>query len=453
MNLRSIRKFFAVIFLIVAGFNAKAQPTSGKVIDQVVGVVGNKIVMLSDLDAQYQQYLAQGNYASDAVRCQVLDQLMLTKLLVHYANIDSVEVSDGQVDGELEKRIAYFTEQFDGSTEKLEEYYQKSVPEIKDEFRPLIKEQLQAQAMQSKITGKAAASPADVKDYYNSIPKDSLPLISSEIEYAEIAFKINISKAEKERVKERINEIRERILKGEDFSTLAVLYSQDNGSAKAGGELGYVPRGQYVPEFEAAAFKLKKGEISEVVETKFGYHIIQMIDRRGEQINVRHILIKPDLGNEDLLKTKAHADSVAYMVRDKQISFEDAASKYSDDADTKASGGNVVNPQSGNTRFETSQVDAMVFFQLDKMKEGEISNPSLVTTKDGTQAYKIFMLKKRSKPHVANLTDDYQRIQQAAMQTKQSRLMDDWVLRKRKSTYIRLSDDFNTCTDLKKWIN
>ncbi len=453
MNLKFIHKLFATAILSLSVFIACHAQPSNNVIDQVVGVVGNKIVMLSDLDAQYQQYLAQGNYANNEIKCQVLDQLLLTRLLVHYATVDSVDVSEGQVDGELEKRIAYFTEQFGGSTEKLEEYYQKSIPEIKDEFRPLIKEQLQAQAMQSKITGKAAASPADVKDYFNSIPKDSLPLINSEIEYAEIAFTITISKQEKERVKQRITEIRERVLKGEDFSTLAILYSQDNGSAKQGGELGFVPRGQLVPEFEAVAFKLQKGEISQVVETKFGYHIIQLIDRRGEQINVRHILLKPDLGSEDLLKTKEHADSVAYMIRDKQISFEDAAAKYSNDVDTKSSGGNVVNPQSGNTRFETNQVDAMVFFQLDKMKEGEISNPSLVTTKEGTQAYKIFMLKKRSKPHVANLTDDYQRIQQAAMQNRQVKLLDEWIARKRKTTYIRLSPDFNGCADLKKWVN
>ena len=267
-------------------YTAKAQQ-SGAVIDQVIGVIGNKIVMLSDLESQYEQYLAQGNYASESARCDALDQLMLTRLLVHYANIDSVMVSDAQVEGEMEKRIAYFTEQFGGSTEKLEAYYQKSIPEIKEEFKPLIKEQLQAQAMQQKIVGKASASPAEVRDYFNSIPKDSLPFINSEIEYAEIAFKIKISEEEKNRVKARLEEIRNRLLKGEDFATLAILYSQDAGSAKQGGELGFVPRGQLVPEFEAVAYKLKKGEISPVFESKYGFHIVQLIDRRGESINVR----------------------------------------------------------------------------------------------------------------------------------------------------------------------
>ncbi len=452
MTLKCIQnKIFTASLFLTISIPALAQPQN--VIDQVVGVVGNNIVMLSDLEQQYQQYLGQGNYGSNAVRCDVLDQLLLSKLLVHYAILDSVEVSDAQVESELDKRINYFVEQFGGQTEKLEEYYQKSIPEIKDEFKPLIKEQMQAQAMQQKITGKATASPAEVKEFYNSIPKDSLPFINSEIEYAEIASKINISNEEKQAVRNRLTELRQRILKGEEFATLAVLYSDDKGTAKDGGELGFVPRGQYVPEFEAAAFKLKKGELSEIVETKFGYHIIQMIDRRGEQINVRHILLKPVVGSEDLLKSKTQADSIAYKIRAGEITFDDAAIKYSADEQTKLNGGNVVNPQSGNTRFETSQVDAMVFFQLDKLKEGEISTPALITEKDGTQSYKIFYLKKRTTPHVANLVDDYQRIQTAAMQTKQNRLLDEWVTRKKKTTYIQLSKDFVLCDDLKKWIN
>jgi peptidyl-prolyl cis-trans isomerase SurA len=429
-----------------------AQP-SGDVIDQVIGIIGNKIILQSDLEAQYQQYLAQGNYAEDESRCEVLDQLLLTKLLIHYANIDSVTVSDGQVEGEIEKRIAYFTEQFGGSTEKLEEYYQKSIPEIKDEFKPLIKEQLLAQTMQQKIIGKASASPADVKAYFNSIPKDSLPYINSEIEYGEIAFRIAISQAEKNRVRERLDGIRNRLLKGEDFATLAILYSQDAGSAKNGGELGFVPRGQFVPEFEAVAYRLKKGEISPIVETKFGFHVLQLIDRRGETINVRHILLKPEVSNEDLLTTKAKADSVAFKIREGQLSFDEAAQKFSDADDTKNNGGNVVNPQTGTTRFEANQIDAMVFFQIDKLKEGEISNPSLITSRDGAQFYKIFLLKKRTKPHVANLTDDYQRIQQAALNHKQAKLMDEWIVRKKKATYIRIDPEFRSCKQMEKWIN
>lgn len=452
MNLKYINKTILAITLAINCFTSNAQQ-SGAVIDQVIGVLGNKIVTLSDLETQYEQFLAQGNYASESARCDAMDQLMLTRLLVHYANIDSVMVSDAQVEGEIEKRIAYFTEQFGGSTEKLEAYYQKSIPEIKEEFKPLIKEQLQAQAMQQKIVGKASASPAEVRDYFNSIPKDSLPFINSEIEYAEIAFKIKISEEEKNSVKARLEEIRNRLLKGEDFATLAILYSQDAGSAKQGGELGFVPRGQLVPEFEAIAYKLKKGEISQVFESKYGFHIVQLIDRRGESINVRHILLKPEVNNEDLLRTKALSDSVAFMIRDKQLSFEDAAIKYSDAEDTRSNGGNVMNNATGNTRFEANQIDAMVFFQLDKIQEGEISNPALITTRDGSQYYKIFLLKRRTKPHVANLTDDYQRIQLATMQHKQAKLMDEWIARKKKSTYIRINPEYISCDELKKWVN
>lgn len=452
MILKYINRTFLLLMVFIMPSLLYAQK-SDTVIDQIIGIVGNKIILQSDLEAQYQQYLAQGHYKDESAKCDVLDQLLLTKLLIHYANIDSVTVSDAQVEGEIEKRIAYFTEQFNGSTEKLEEYYQKSIPEIKDEFRPLVKEQLLAQTMQQKIIGKASASPADVKAYFNSIPKDSLPYINSELEYGEIAFKIAVSDEEKNKVKARLEEIRTRLLKGEDFATLAILYSQDAGSAKNGGELGFVPRGQFVPEFEAIAYKLKKGEISPIIETKFGYHVVQLIDRRGETINVRHILLKPEVSNKDLLATKAKADSIAFDIRSGKMKFEDAAIQFSDADDSKNNGGNVVNPATGNTRFEANQVDAMVFFQLDKLKEGEVSNPALITSREGTQYYKIFLLKKRTQPHVANLTDDYQRIQQAALSHKQAKLMDDWIVRKRKSTYVRIDPEYSHCEEIKKWSN
>lgn len=440
-----------ILILLLVQLKAVSQPAPN-VIDQVAAVIGNKIITHSDIEAEYLQYVANGNYGGNNVKCQVFEQLLMNQLLVYHAIVDSVEISEGQVEGEIDKRIAYFIEQF-GSEEKMEEYYKKSIIEIKEEFKPVIKEQMQAQMMQSKIVKNVASSPSDVKAFYNSIPKDSLPYVNAEIEYAEILLDIRISNEEKQSIKNRLAEFKQRVQKGEDFSTLAILYSQDPGSAKNGGELGFVPRGQLVSEFEVAAFKLKPGEMSDVVESKFGFHLIQMIERRGEQINVRHILLKPTISSADLLMEKNRADSIADAIRSNKISFADAALKHSSDESTKSNGGKVVNRESGNTRFETNQVDATVFFHLDKLKKGEVSEATLTTTKEGKQVYKIYLLINRTQPHVANLTDDYQRLQTAALNQKQQKAMEEWVKRKRKSTFIQVSDSYKYCDSIQNWMN
>jgi peptidyl-prolyl cis-trans isomerase SurA len=334
----------------------------------------------------------------------------------------------------------------------MEEYYKKSILEIKEEFKPVIREQMQAQMMQSKIVKNVIPSPADVKAFYNGIPKDSLPYINAEVEYAEIILDIKVSNEEKQSIRTRLEEFKSRVQKGEEFSTLAILYSQDPGSAKNGGELGFVPRGQLVSDFEAAAFKLKPNEMSEVIETKFGFHIIQMMERRGEQINVRHILLKPSVSSADLLKSKNTADSIADAIRTNKISFADAALKFSADENTKSNGGNVVNRESSNTRFETSQVDATVFFQLDKLKKGEVSEAILSMTKEGKQVYKIYLLKNRTQPHVANLSEDYQRLQTAALNQKQTKTLEDWIKRKKKTTFIQITPDYTYCSGVKEWM-
>lgn len=446
-------KFIKVtlLLLLITKVKLLAQPAAN-VIDQVAAVIGNKIITHSDVESEYLQFISGGNYGGTDVKCRIFEQLLMNKLLVYQANVDSVEVTEDQVEGEIDKRISYFIEQF-GSEEKMEEYYKKSLVELKEEFKPVIKEQMQAQMMQSKIVKSAAASPADVKSYYNSIPKDSLPYINAEIEYAEIVFDIRVSNEEKQSIKNKLNEFKERVKKGEDFSTLAILYSKDPGSAKQGGELGFVPRGQLVPEFEAAAFKLKPGEMSDVIETKFGYHLIQMVERRGEQINVRHILLKPSVSSSDLLSEKNRTDSIADAIRSNRISFADAALKFSSEETTKSNGGNVVNRESGNTRFETSQIDATIFFHLDKLKKGEVSEAILTTTKEGKQVYKIYLLKNRTQPHVANLTDDYQRLQAATLNSKQQKMLEDWVKRKKKSTFIQIADDYKYCDNTKNWMN
>ncbi|MFM2191009.1 MAG: Peptidyl-prolyl cis-trans isomerase SurA [Bacteroidota bacterium] len=449
MNLKysATKLIFALAF---APMMALAQPKE-QIIDQVAAVAGSKILLKSEIEAQYQQLILQGAKDDGDLRCRVADQLLLNKLLLNQAILDSVEVNDGQIDGELDRRINYMIGQL-GSQTKLEEYYEKSIPEIRDEFRPLIKDQLLTQNMQGSVTKNVNISPADVRDFYNSIPKDSLPFINAEIEYGQIIIDVPVSDEEKKRVKERLEGYRKRVLNGEDFATLAILYSQD-GSAKNGGELGFVGRGDFVPEFESAAFRLRAGEVSEVVETKFGFHLIQMIERRGEQINARHILIKPTFGAEDIAKAKAKADSLHAQILAKTISFGDAAQKYSSDTDSRYNGGNVVNPRSGIARFEADEVDPGVFFQLEKMNIGEIAAPAQSLSAVGNTAFHILYLKSRSTPHTANLTDDYQRIQEAAQTQKENEVLEKWVNQKQKTTYIHVANEYSSCASLKRWLN
>lgn len=443
-----VKGTFLVVLLFFSGtVIGLAQP--GTVVEAIDAVVGNKIILKSDVEVSYQQYISQGNYGSQEVKCQVLDQLLLNKLLLNQASLDSVEVTEAQIQGELESRISYFIQQI-GSEEKLEEYYKKSIPEIKDEFRPLIQDQLQIRAMQAKISKNATASPSEVKAFYESIHPDSLPYINAELEYAQIDKRIPLGISEKKEVKEKLEAYRQRILKGEDFSTLAVLYSQD-GSAKNSGELGFTNRGDLVPEFEAAAFKLKPGEVSPVVETKFGFHIIQMIERRGDQINVRHILLKPKVTDEEVRKIGLIMDSIAGLIKSGKLSFSEAAYKFSDDNDTRYNGGVVINNQTGNTHFEPDQVDPTVFFILDKLSAGEVSSPVLTQAAEGDQLYRMLMLKSRTSPHKANLVDDYQKLQAQTIIEKQNKIMEEWVQKKVKTTYIKISDDYKTCENLRYW--
>jgi peptidyl-prolyl cis-trans isomerase SurA len=442
----------ALMLLMIPGMPVMAQPGNEKVIDQVAAVVGSNIILLSDIENQYQQLIQQTTLRGDELRCKILDQFLLNKLLLHQAGVDSVDATDDQVEQKINQNLSYFIGQI-GSVEKLEAYYGKTVTELKEEFRPKIREQLVIQQMQGKVTGGITASPADVKRFFESIPPDSLPLINAEVEYAQILRKVPVSAEEKKIAREKLEEIRDRIQKGEEFSTLAILYSQDTESAKQGGELGFVNRGDLVPEFESAAFRLKNTtELSPIIETQFGFHLIQLIERRGERINCRHILIHAKVSAEDRLKTQLEMDSLSKDLRAGKITFADAAEKFSDDKDSKMNAGNVVNPATGASRFESDQVDPNVLFMLDKMEVSEISNPVLTTTREGDSAYRIIQLKARTLPHRLNLKDDYQRLQELALQDKQNTALESWRNKKKKLTYIRLSDDYRNCPDLKDWI-
>lgn len=435
-------------FLLISGnVSLIAQPE--QIIDQVAAVIGGKTLLKSEIESQYQQIIAQGTEANPNLKCRIIDQLLINKLLLNQAILDSIEVTDSQVEGELDRRIGFMVNQI-GSEARLEEYYEKSIPEIRDEFKPLIKEQLLIQMMQGKVTKNITVSPADVRNFFNSIPSDSLPFINAEMEYAQIVINVPVSSAEKARIREKLEGYRKRVLNGEDFATLAILYSQD-GSSKNGGELGFVNRGELVPEFEASAFKLRKGEVSEIVESKFGFHIIQLIERRGEQINVRHILLKPSFGTAEINETLAKADSIHKAIKSDSLSFSDAAQRFSDDGDSRYNGGNVINQKNGTTRFETDEVDPTVFFQLEKMNIGEVSSPIQSLSAEGNTAFRILYLKTRTKPHKADLSSDYQRIQEATTTEKESKALNDWVKKKKTTTFVQVSDDFKSCDNLSHW--
>ena len=429
-------------------FQSKAQDV---VIDKVVAIVGGNIIKASDIEQQYNQMRIQGNLkGGDNAKCSILENILVSKLMLNQAKVDSVVVSDEQVESELERRLRYYIAQV-GSKEKFEEYYKKSINEFKDEFRDNIRNQMLVQMMEGNITDAKKVTPNEVKKFYDEIPVDSIPLINAEYEIGQIVRQPAISKAEKEVVKQRLGELRERILKGEKFASLAALYSEDPGSAKKSGELGLFGRGEMFPEFEAAAFNLKTtDEVSNIIETKAGYHILQLIERRGDFVNVRHILLMPKVSPYELQKAKIYLDSIYSVIKDSAMNFEKAALKFSDDP-SKNNGGIMVNPNSGNSKFGADDIDPSLFFVIDKMKVGDISKPIIMNDNDGKQAYRIVYLKSRSSAHRANLKDDYDKIQNATLERAKADAIKKWINDKIGKTYIKLFDNYKDCKFENEW--
>jgi peptidyl-prolyl cis-trans isomerase SurA len=442
---------FLIPVIILSASTLKAQPQRDSIIDGIVGIVGGNVILVSDVENQYLQIRSQGNIQGTApkIKCQIFENMLFQKLLLHQAQVDSITVTDTQVELEMDRRMRYFISQA-GTPERLEEHFGKSLLEIKNELRDVIKETMLTEQEQQKIAKDVTITPAEVKTYFRKLHKDSIPLVNSEIEIGIIVRQPAIGEVEKQIVKDKLKGFKDRIAKGDDFSTLAVLYSEDPGSSKQGGELGMFKRGEMRPQFEAAAFKLKPGEVSDIVETEDGFHLIQMVERRGEYINVRHILLQPKVSPVNLNKAKLSLDSVAALIDKKKITFEDAVLKYSDDP-TRISGGLMINQASGNSKFEAGQIDAKIFFVIDKLKVGEVSAPVL-TTDRGKQDYRIYYLKSRTNPHKANLEEDYARIQLVALESKKMNVINEWITNKLNSTYIAIMGDFRNCTFQRKWI-
>ena len=442
------RTYFTFIILFGIYLSAFSQN-----IDRVIAVVGKSIVLRSDVEVQMQEMIANGMAKSEDLKCRVFEDLLFQKLLLAQADKDSVTVKDEQVDTELDRRMAYYINQF-GSEERFVSFYGKSTDKFKEELRDEVKNQLIIQQMQSKVTGDIKVTPAEVRAFYNSIPSDSLPLINAEIELGQIVKKPVVSNEAKKIAKDKLENIRQRVLNGESMSTLATLYTEDPGSANKGGRYDGIMRGQFVPEFETVAFRLKPGEISEIFESPFGYHFIELIARKGESVDVRHILMVAKTSNADVINAKSSLDSIYNLITEGKIAFCEAAAKFSDEKETKNNCGSMMNVAAGTTKFdvtEIGQLDQNLVFLLDKMQIGDITKPTLFQTQDSKQGYRIVYLKSRSEPHIANLKDDYQRLQNMATMNKQKTIIENWIAKKSKSSYIKIDEEFLSCKFENKW--
>ena len=421
-------------------------------IDGIVAVIGKSIIMRSDLEKHFNDYTAQYKTVEnpDEIYCTILENLVYTKLMVHQAELDSIEISDEEVDYRLNSRIQYFLQQTGGDVKYIENYFNKSMTEIKKEMREMMFEQAQVEQVQSSVTGSITITPSEVNQFASKISPDSMPLVSTTYQFGEIVKIPPVSEEEVEEVKERLTSYRERILRGEKISGLARLYSDDPGSASKGGDLGFVERGTLYPEFEAAAFNLKSGEVSQIVKTQAGYHIIQLIERRGESIRVAHILIQPKPSTDEQVKAIMYLDSVRKVILDEKLTLEEAAKKYSEGS-TRLNGGMVVNPYNSSLTFDRQSLDDATFTTLNKLIPGEYSECVPFVNDDGVMAYRLLYLKERVSEHKANIVEDYDMIKNAALEQKKYEALEKWVKEKVKVTNIKIAEQYKDCPFVTKW--
>ena len=445
-----MRKYIWLILLgVFPALNAQEQKT--QVIDEVIAVVGNTPVLRSDLDVLISQLDAEV-VVTDAIRCELLKGLLIDKMLVHQAEIDSLPVSDDEVNDRIDNNIRFFERQMN-SRANVEKYLGMSVAEYKSQIFPKVKAQMLLDKMKQKIQADIKITPKEIRDYFNKIPADSLPFISAEVEVGQIVVNPVYSREAKEIAKEQIMLLTERIHNGESFSRLAGIYSDDPGSKSQGGLLPEFGRGDMVPEFERAAFKLKKDSLSDIVETRYGYHIIKLVDKRGDKVIVRHILIRPKLIDTDMEIAREKIDSVLGLLRTGKIAFCDAVKQYSQDEETKPNCGFFTDPNLGTQRIPFDYLDKDMAAIITKMKPGQYSEPSVGYAPDGTPYFRIFFLKVETKPHVANLDQDWQRIQALALEEKRETALDIWAEKKRKETHIHISNYYLNCGYFDEWLS
>ncbi|MDD2277547.1 MAG: peptidylprolyl isomerase [Bacteroidales bacterium] len=414
------------------------------VIDQVLGVVGSEKVLLSDIEQEHLRLKMQGVDMQGDVKCEVFEDLLVHKLLIHQAAIDSIEVGASMVEGEMDRRLRYFINQI-GSEAELEKYFNKSIFQIKNDLRKSIKESLVAQQMQESIVKKVAVTPSDVKKLFRNFPVDSLPTIPEQYEIRQIVLYPPASGDSKLAVREQLLDLRERILKGERFSTLAVAYSEDRATVARGGELGFRTRDELVKSFADVAFNLKEGQVSQIVESEYGFHLIQMIERRNEQVNVRHILMKPSYSQNQLTQSLNKLDSIAILINSDSITFKIAAQRFSEDEKTRLSGGLMINPKTNTSLFEKEQLAPADYYVIKTLKVGENSAPFESRDEHANVVNKIVTVTRIIPQHKASIEQDYAIIQQMAVMQKKEEVFTEWTQKKINTTFIRIDPSFQNC--------
>jgi len=431
------------LMAIFAVYEAAGQ----QVVESVVAVVGNEVIYLSEIEGQVVQLKAERDPTPvEQLRCRIFEDQLIQKLFLDQARIDSIEVSPENVESDLNSRLSDYIRRA-GSEQALESYFNKSMTEIRKDLREMLTNQYIVQETQGTIAQGITVTPEEVKKFHNSMPVDSLPLMPRKVQLSIITVEPPDMEASKAEVRQRLLDLRSRIINGESFSTLAILYSEDPGSAPRGGELGYNMRGELAKPYAEAAWSLKQGVVSKIVETEFGFHIIQLIDRKGDMVNSRHILMKPRLTSEQTEWAILKLDSIAYLVRSDSLTFSQAAMRYSADRNTIANGGKMVseNPSERVNWLTLDELSREINLVVRDMRLGEISEPFRTTDSKGNSVYCIIRLDDEIPAHRANLKDDYNYLAELALRDKQARKYEEWIIDKIKRTYIRISDDFRGC--------
>jgi len=435
-----MRKWIYVLMGASLALNVAAQPV---VIDRVVGIVGDFNILQSDVEQQFLQMKMSGVYMEPDTRCRIFNYFIEQKLLLAQAKIDSIEVGPAMVEMQMEARLDYFISQF-GDEAEMEAYFNKSIFDIKDDLREAIGEQMLTEQVKNTITEDVSTTPSDVKRFYRSINPDSIPLVNTQVQLAQIVAYPKYSDEAIFLVKERLLELRKRVMEGEDFGTLAILYSEAPEAARRG-EIGFMTRNELDKAYADAAWALKPGQVSKIVESSFGFHIIQMIERRGERANTRHILMNPKADANAKQKALNKLDSLRTVIENDSASFDFVAKWQSEDPKTSVNGGLIVNPRTMASTFELDELDTKNYYHIRNMQVGDVSEPFESTDQNQKLCYKLLHLKSRTEPHRANLKQDYLLLQEMALQQKNNDVMQEWYEDKKATTYIKVGAPFRDC--------